>query len=270
MSSDTATIFWSATYSQCCAALLEPDGLQLGLMTEDEFYALAKEVLIDFFAKTGLVKKVFNARMMVGVPAYPEPDQMGDIETVLANQTYLHRTSGYSLDNSDPAWPSQFEAPAMFREDQIPVSQIQLIPSPNVGGNDVALTNVGWGVMSSVTAGEFAVFTGAAGFGVPCAFTGNPYVETTDPGFGVISDMTPSAGNITMIAASAPDSLASIAELPASFRIYLKYGILAQVFTTNSELKDMQKAAYCQARYAEGINLAAALMAEDHTESVPQ
>jgi hypothetical protein len=32
----------------------------------------------------------------------------------------------------------------------------------------------------------------------------------------------------------------------------------------------MQKAAYCQARYAEGINLAAAIMTGDYTEATAQ
>ena len=271
MPSTTSTQYWSTIYIQCCDVLLEPGGLQLGLLTDDQFYALALEVLIDFYEKTGIVKKVFNIQMTAGASVYPEPDGLSEIETALADQTYLHHSSGYYLDNSDPAWPLQSNQPTMFREDELPISQLQLSPTPNVSGNDIVFSNPGYGQIGMTTTHvDFNVTASTPGFGVIASFSGNPYLEAVNPGFGVIGAMVPSLGNITAVGEVTPDDLNYILMLPPSFRPYLKYGLLAKIFGSDSELKDMQKAAYCQARYAEGINLAAAIMTGDYTEATAQ
>ena len=176
--------YWSSVYSQVCNAILEPGGLQLGLLTPTQFYALAQEVLTDFFGKTGMVKSIFNIRMQVGIPSYPEPDQLGDVDTALASQGYLHRTSGYYLDNSNAAWPSDFNAPVEFREDELPVSTLQLVPNPNTTGNDIATTNAGFGVIGAVSsATDFNYTCAGNGFGVVGSFAGNPYLDTEGSGF---------------------------------------------------------------------------------------
>jgi hypothetical protein len=271
MASGTAAEYWNSIYAQCCDALLEPGGLQLGLLTTDQFYALAQEVLIDFYEKAGIVKKVFNIQMVSGTSTYAEPDAMSEADTALADQTYLHRSSGYYLDNSDPAWPLQSNTPTMFREDELPISQIQLSPTPNTSGNDVAFNNSGYGQIGMTTThADFNITASTTGFGVIAGFSGNPYLEAVNPGFGLIAEMTVSSGNITAVGEVTPDGLEGILMLPPSFRLYLKYGILAKVFGSDSELKDMQKAAYCQARYAEGVNLATAIMSSDYTEVSPQ
>lgn len=271
MASGTSAEYWNSLYLQCCDVLLEPGGLQLGLLTTDQFNALALEVLLDFYDKAGLIKKIFNIQMTAGTSIYVEPDQLCEIETALADQTYLHRSSGYYLDNSDPAWMLQSNQPTMFREDVLPINQLQLSPTPNVSGNDIAFNNPGHGqIAATTTHGDFNVTASTPGFGVIAGFSGNPYLEAVNPGFGLIGTMVPSLGNITAVAEITPDDLDYILMLPVSFRPYLKYGVLAKIFGSDSELKDMQKAAYCQARYAEGINLAAAIMTNDYTEAVPQ
>ena len=268
MASGTSVEYWNTLYLQCCDVLLEPGGLQLELLTKDQFDTLALEVLIDFFDKTDLIKKVINIQMVAGTSTYAEPDQVSEIETALADQTYLHRSSGYYLDNTDPAWPLQSNQPTMFREDALPVSQLQLSPTPNVSGNGIAFNNAGYGQIGMTTTHvDFNVTASTAGYGVIAGFSGNPYLEAVNPGFGLIGAMTASLGNITAVCEIAPDDLNYILMLPASFRPYLKYGVLAKIFGSDSELKDMQKAAYCQARYAEGINLAAAIMTGDYTEA---
>jgi len=50
--------------------------------------------------------------------------------------------------------------------------------------------------------------------------------------------------------------------LPDSFCGALAYGILARIFSNDSECKDLQRAYYCQARYSEYINVAAAISGE--------
>ena len=50
--------------------------------------------------------------------------------------------------------------------------------------------------------------------------------------------------------------------VPDSFCFYLAYGVLARIFSTDGEAKDLQRSYYCNARYLEGISAAAAVSGE--------
>ena len=256
-------------YKQCSNVLLEDGGLTLGLITDSEFYAIANEVVTDFLSKTQIIKKVFCVPLLVGVDTYTKPDQLGEIDEALAGQTHINRTSGFYLDNSDPSWPTQFNQPQSFKEDEVPVNQIQLSPMPNVEGELTYTYDQGYGVPASTSgAVDFDIQANPStpGYGVFAEAIGNPYLEAAGTGYGVYADMVCSTGNLTMIGNVIPTDPTYIQLIPASFQCYLKYGILSRIFSTNSELKDEQKAAYCQARYAEGVNLAGAIMANIYTE----
>ena len=88
--------------------------------------------------------------------------------------------------------------------------------------------------------------------------TPTPNVSGTLSLFGT---QLPSGSGITGINGST-----TVALVPDSFTPYLKYGILALIFNQDGECKDTQKANYCQARYAEGIGIAAAIMGELYRE----
>jgi hypothetical protein len=258
-----------AIYKQCSNVLLEDGGLTLGLITDSEFYAIANEVVTDFLSKTQIIKKVFCVPLLVGVDTYTKPDQLGEIDEALAGQTHINRTSGFYLDNSDPSWPTQFNQPQSFKEDEVPVNQIQLSPMPNVEGELTYTYDQGYGVPASTSgAVDFDIQANPStpGYGVFAEAIGNPYLEAAGTGYGVYADMVCSTGNLTMIGNVIPTDPTYIQLIPASFQCYLKYGILSRIFSTNSELKDEQKATYCQARYAEGVNLAGAIMANIYTE----
>jgi hypothetical protein len=206
---------------------------------------------------------------LVGVDTYTKPDQLGEIDEALAGQTHINRTSGFYLDNSDPSWPTQFNQPQSFKEDEVPVNQIQLSPMPNVEGELTYTYDQGYGVPASTSgAVDFDIQANPStpGYGVFAEAIGNPYLEAAGTGYGVYADMVCSTGNLTMIGNVIPTDPTYIQLIPASFQCYLKYGILSRIFSTNSELKDEQKATYCQARYAEGVNLAGAIMANIYTE----
>jgi hypothetical protein len=263
----------------CCEALLESGGLQLGLLTEAQFFQIAGEVLADFLGKTGLVKKIFNVTMNFGVSVYPESDELGDVDSVLANQTYLFETSGYYLDNADPMWQTVMNYPEAYREDEMPPKRVQVFPTPNVEGYQIVTLGgmAGYGVLAATSnPNDFdetlSYLTPAGGYGTPSGFGGNPYVDNVNPGYGVRSVKTPSTGNVSMIGTALPFNITNITRytyvelVPDSFVHYLKYGILARVFSSDNELKDLQKAAYSAARYAEAINICAAILTNLYVE----
>lgn len=110
------------------------------------------------------------------------------------------------------------------------------------------------------------------GFGTVCGFNGNPYAEASNPGFGIICDMVPSTANLSMIGTALPFNIANLSindwiELvPDGLTQYLKYGILARMFSSDAETRDDQKSQYCQSRYMEGVSILSAIMNEDVEE----
>ncbi len=50
--------------------------------------------------------------------------------------------------------------------------------------------------------------------------------------------------------------------VPDSACFYLSYGVLARIFSTDGEAKDMQRSYYCLSRYNEGINALSAISGE--------
>ena len=72
-------------------------------------------------------------------------------------------------------------------------------------------------------------------------------------------------GNLTMVGTTGLDSITFtldeiIPVIPDSFAaVYLAYGILARIFSTDGEAKDLQRSYYCQSRYMEGVQAAAAV-----------
>jgi hypothetical protein len=81
------------------------------------------------------------------------------------------------------------------------------------------------------------------------------------PPYGVYWQINPADYNLTMVGAQGlttnvfTDLNALIPVIPDSFCFYLGYGVLAMIFSTDGEAKDTQRAAYCNSRYQEGVNL---------------
>ena len=271
---------WNQVYLNVCDILLESGGLQTGTYTLPQFLVLAGEVLTDFLNKTGVIKKLSNTQIQFGVDTYPIPSTAGDIDAAWAAQTWMAPTSGWYLDNTNTDWMSFYSngQPQAYREDELPPKNLQVYPTPNVDGNDVgvAFGLGGYGVLcqtQNVVDFDFTVspYSPQPGYGIICGSTGNPYLETINQGYGIFSYLMPSTGNVAILADALPFSnnvgLTGYLELlPDSLVPYIKYGILAQIFTTDSEVKSAQKAAYCNARYQEGINMMAALMSQEYQE----
>lgn len=207
---------WNTIYTQCTNVLMENGGFQLGLITDSQFYDLAGEILLDFTSKCGLVKQNQPVTMTANTATYTVPDTMCEVQSVLANNTFLFDTSGYYLDNQNATWPTaQSTFPQEWREDELVPKRIQITPAPNVSGT-----------------------------------------------LSLLGTQIPSGSGITGISGST-----TVALVPDSFTPYLKYGILALIFGQDGECKDTRKAQYCQARYAEGIAIATAIMGELYRES---
>lgn len=272
---------WLSIYTDVCDVLLEGNpGLSLGLLTDQQFYSIAAEVLLDMCGKMGMVKKLFNHTQSFGVQVYPESPLLNDLQGCLSSQTFIFESSDFYLSESNFQWqaPNQIGNVESYRQDSIPTKQVQLSPAPQVNGSQVTIPagGGGYGTIGAVAAYTDFTFTcdpsTPAGYGVIAGANGNPYLEGLNPGWGTVGAMVPSTNNLTMQGTALPFQIANIGPqtfvelLPDSLTPYLKYGILARVYNSDNELKDLQKAAYCSARFSECTNLIAAIMSQVYQE----
>jgi hypothetical protein len=261
---------WLSIYQDVCNVLLESIVLQSGMLTDAQFYALASETLLDFLSKTGLAKKLFNIPIHFAISTYTYSDQCSEIVAANASETYIEQTSGFYLDNQDPLWQTVTGNVHSWREDELVPKTLQVKAIPNVEGYQVSTTagQGGYGVLSSTSSpNDFDVVASylGAGYGTQAdASLGDVYVETTNPGYGVRSNIVPSTGNLSLIGTALPANITNIGPstyvelVPDSFVQYIKYGILARIWSQDGEFKDSQRSAYAQARYAEGISILSA------------
>ena len=265
-------------YDQCCKILYEDVGFSAGTgcLTDDQFYKALSDTILDMMDRIGAVKKIVNVTMIAGVAAYDEPNIISALQSVHVSQKYTFRTSGLYVNATNPYWDQLEGQPAQWREDRIPQT-VQFIPRPNVTGYQVAVTwPGGYGTISSASSpNDFDVVCDNAvqGYGtVSGAPNGAVYVETQNQGFGIISEMVPSAGNIQMIATVMPYEIEFelsdwIELLPDPFVPYLKYGICSRLFSADSESKNLSQGKWCDMRYKEGLQLIEEVMSEDEVEN---
>lgn len=272
---------WGSIYADCVDLLLEGNpGLTLNLLTDEQFYSIAAEVLIDFCSKTGVAKKLFAEQAHFGVQEYPESFMLGDLQGMMVAQTFIYESSDFYLSNADRNWedPYNIRQPESYRQDSIQTKHVQISPAPQVEGNDITIVagGSGYGVIGAVDSYTDFTFTcdpsTPQGYGVIAGANGNPYLEGLNPGWGVVGAMVPSTGNLTMQGTALPFNIDNIGPqtfvelIPDSLTPYLKYGILQRVFSGDNELRDEQKSAYCSARYSEGQKLIAAIMCDVYQE----
>lgn len=257
-------------YTEVCDALAEPlpTGLSLGILTVNQFLDEFAEVIDDFCQKAGLVRKLFSIAVSSGVASYTVPDQAMHVQEVFYKDRYLYRSTGMGLDDLSFEWKNLAGAPVRWHEDRLAVKTLEVSPTPDTTGYTVGTSTDFYGTISSTaTADDDFDFTSTDFYGTIGDFAGAVYLEVTSPMYGIIGNLVPSTGNLTLIATTRPPKIAwvladPIEVVPDEFAAYLKYGVLAKVFSMDSETKDALRARYCGARYQEGIALAKAVSTE--------
>ena len=162
----------------------------------------------------------------------------------------------------------------------------QYIDGTQVGAYAGTATSNGTNVITLVTGGPFW-FGDTTWFGKTFVFGGVPFVIANVPDSNHVyltANVPPAVGvpwsvnypislpvsdrNLTTFGSRMPDpqtyALDTIIPLiPNSACLYIGYAILFRVYSSDSELKDLQKAAYCEARKTEGTNIFRAILREE-------
>ena len=272
-------ILVSQLYSSVVKIFMEDTGFSAGtgIFTDDQFFKELSDVLLDMMDKVSCIKKIVKIPMIAGVSSYDEPNMCSTVQAVHVSQTFVFRDSGLYLNASNPYWDTESGQPAKWREDRIPQT-LQLIPNPDVDGYEtLAALPGGYGVISGTTAAvdyDIIADSGVSGYGTISGAPNGPiYLESQNQGFGTIGDMVSSTGNVQLISAAIPFevqfSMQDWLELiPDPFVPYLKYGICARLFSTDSEAKNVAQGNYCKMRYEEGLTLVESIMNEENEVNV--
>ena len=273
----------SDIYDAVCAVLLEPvlsnlpetTGLQLGMLTVDQFLGFFSSAFKDFTQESGLVKKLFCQAVTNGTGVYTEADAQMQVEDVFYNNRFLSPTDSYNLDALFLNWRTATGAPQTWNEDRVTVKAIQLVPAPIINGNTVGVSANYFGTLSAVTNPvNFTFSTTAPFYGTISSYSGGSYLDPISAEFGTVSNLVPSSANLMMSSTALPVQSKTYAltdliqGIPDSFTVYLKYGVLERVFKMDGKMKDELRARYCAARFQEGVNLARAIMQEVEEEKM--
>ena len=264
-----------AVYDQVSKIFFEDNGFTggTGVMTDDMFFMALNDVMNDFLDRTGPTKKIINIPLQINVSTYVEPDVITEVQAASVSETFIYRDSGFYLSSVSPEWTQDSGQPAKWREDENPPRRIQLTPIPNIDGWTVTVSGSGYGTLSATsTVVDFDIVASNSGYGtISSAPTGPVYVETLNQGYGVLSSMVSSTGNITMFSAVSTSRtetylLDYLENLEDSFVPFVVYGVVAKLFSADSEAKDNQRALYAQQRWEDGLQLVSSICDETSFE----
>ena len=223
-------------YDQVCYAMTENGGFTLGLFGQQQFLDVLGVVLLDFTQRAALYKNIYTQRITAGNAIYNVPDDVMKPELAFVGGKIIEKAAEADLMQGHFKWRSDSGPPRQWHEDNLPVKTIELFPKPDFNGQNIP--------------GDV-------------------------PPWGTYGDFFPSQHNLTIVGPQAPSVTSwgmgdTIDDLPDSFGYYIVYGILEQIFSGDSELRDPQRAAYAKARKDEGISLANALSREELLEDLDE
>jgi len=209
-------------YLDICDILLEPGGLQLGLVTSDDILSYASDALIDFTQRTGIYKQWLYLQALAYTGVYTLPDIAMEFECLFYDQEYLVPTDAFSIENEGYRdWQSESSWPEKWHRDRLPPHTFEVVPMPSQTGAEIP---------------------------------DNPVLSDAAMNLMALSSIRPSVSALTL------DTV--VEGIPDSLTYGLKYRILWKIFTSNAEHKDALRARYCGARYEECVSLAQTIMGE--------
>lgn len=214
-------------YSAVCYACLEPGGLALGLVSEADFLTYLTVAVMDFANSTPLDKKIFTEQVDAGTSQYTVPEDVQYGEMCFYAGKLIEKTSESELAASRYQWRNETGAPELWHADNLPPKVIEVVPNPTVNGTVLG---------------------------------GSPP--------GAYGDFFPTQNNLSIMGPALPSKTSwglgdTIDDMPESLQYYLVFRILEQVFSSDGEMRDIQRAAYCRTRFQEGLSLVSAIAKDE-------
>jgi hypothetical protein len=229
--------------------VLEDLNLVLEVVTFQQYIDILNLVLQDFCQRTCIVSQIQTQSVFAGTSQYTFPDPMMRVDIAFLAGVLLEPTTVDALNRGYRSWRTTLGLPTRWHGDELPLKTVEIVPIPNDTGvyasgpnePDPPHAQTGFNIVYNSVAYSPDQNRDLTLIGPLLPATVS---ATTDPlGFGSVSS---------------PTSL-----IPQDFVLgYLGAGVLARVFSSDSELKDDAKAAWCNEQYSEGITLIKNIMDE--------
>lgn len=258
-------------YNQVCIEICEPNGVQLGIVSQEDIINYINQTVREWIYASGLYKQLFIIPIIAGVSVYNQPSFSVGASQAWFNEETIFESSGFIWDQTDDTWRLEGDGnPSEWREDNVGVLKLQLRPTPISTGTKVTTSLAGWyGTWSSSTVPvvEFSCESTSGLYGTISTCGGDAFVDCPGGMFGIPSAVYVSTGNL--LVATLNDQYYTITDLtqyidvvPNSFEFYILAGVLARIYASDGEMKNPEMAKYWQTRYKEGINMARAIAGE--------
>ncbi len=236
-------------YIQLCYDLMEPGGLQLGLVSDSEYLRLFKLTLLDFLNSTGILRRIFTQTIFAGVTQYTVPDDILRVDMAFLQGHWLPRSTAGGIANAIRNWRTRLDIPLCFHEDSLPVKTLELAPGPVYNG-----TYIPGADEPDPIHGQYDSFS-AVVFLEPNPLTPVSQTAPQHRGLTVIGPFYPGDIEVHMDCEipGIPDDIALSS---------LLFGILERIYGGDNELRSPQQALYCHAMYQESISLMRAIAGE--------
>ena len=224
-------------YNLACWDLLEDGGLQLGLLTEQEFIDMLNLTITDFLLNIAAYLVVYTGTVQAGVSQYQIPDSLMRIDDVTLAGVYLDPVTMASLMREQRAWRYTPGTTTCWHADQLPPRTMEILPPPIMSSTYIPGPNE-----PDPPHGQFGSFS-ATDTSVP------PVLLTPDQS-GAMSWVGPELPTpVVLLTDQIPLMANDLAQAA------LEFGVLARVFAGDNELRDLARAQYCQQEYLEVAGL---------------
>ena len=230
-------------YRTFCYDVCEDSGLQLGIITLQQFFDTLNLVILDFLKRSELLQRIFTQTVQSGVTAYYIPDDIITVESVWLAGRWLPVSTQSELNNTIRNWRTIPAIPRFYYLDGLPLKSIGLAPYPNYNGAYIIGPNE-----PDPPHGIYDDFSATCQVGASQVYL-NPVQHR---GLTVVGTQK---ANTQVALLTDPIPL-----VPDPFCLTaLPFGVGERVFSADNELKDMQKAQFCGKMYEESIALAKAI-----------
>ena len=225
-------------YQTVCWDLAEDFGLQLGIVTPQQFIDLLNLTVMDFLKQTGAMQRIWTQTVFAGVGIYDIPDDIMEIKSVWLAGRWLPPSTQRQLNNEIRRWRRIQEVPRFYYTDGIGLKSIGLAPAPNYNGAFILGANEPNPPHAVYDAFSALCQVGTAQVALNALqHRGLTIIGTQKP----LTQIVALADAVPLV----PDDMALLA---------LPFGVLERIFSGDNELQDSQRAAFCRAQYHETIS----------------
>jgi hypothetical protein len=183
-------------YDTFCSRILEPGGLQLGIITPAQFLLYMADAINGLLRDTGISRTFVTQTINQGVRLYSYPDRLMNLGAVFVQGRYVARSNLESIDNSNYQWRSKSGPVKAWHEDGLAVNSVELVPMPNwqgtiyptpgyqyIDGTQIgtfagAVTSAG-GNLLAWASGDLFQIADSTWFGKAIVVAGTPYIIQT-------------------------------------------------------------------------------------------